>query len=77
MNEITPEMFNLDLMYLNSTNAPVKKIKVTSEFADYLEQVCHPVYLNTSTPEGIYANFTSIPVVIDDEIENEYYELVY
>lgn len=76
MNEITPEMFNLALMYLNSTNAPVKKIKVTSEFATYLENVCHPIYYD-NIRDGVRGTFTGIPVVIDDEIENEFYELVY
>ena len=75
MKEITPEMFNLAYMYLKSTNKPIKKIKVTSEFADYLQQTCHPIYLYMSTPEGIMANFTGIPVVVDDEIENKYFEL--
>ena len=77
--EITPEMFNLARMYLNSLDKPIKKIKVTSEFADYLEQTCHPIYLDKdlSKSEGIRALFTGIPVVVDDEIENDYYEVEY
>lgn len=79
MKEITLEMFNLALMYLNSTSKPIKKIKVTSEFADYLEQTCHPIYLDKdlSKSEGIRAQFTGIPIVVDDEIENDYYEIQY
>lgn len=74
--EITPEMFNLARMYLNSLDKPIKKIKVTSEFADYLEQTCHPIYLDKDS-EGIRAVFTGIPVVVDEEIENKYFELEY
>lgn len=77
MKEVTPEMLNLAAMYLNSTNAKPKKIKVTSQFADYIEQICHPVYFDISTSEGVRGNFVGIPVVIDDEIESEYCEIEY
>ena len=79
MENVTPEMFNLAMMYLGSTNQPIKKIKVTSKFFNYLEQTCHPVYLDrgAATSSGVIGNFTGIPVVVDDEIENEYYELEY
>ena len=77
MKEITPEMLNLAAMYLNSTSTRPKKIKVKSQFADYLERICSPVYLDTSTPEGVRANFVGIPVVVDDEIESLYFELEY
>ncbi len=78
MNEITPEMLNRALMYLNSTSKPIKKIKVTSEFADYLKKMCPPICLeDLSKSEGIRVEFTGIPIVVDDEIENEYYEVVY
>lgn len=71
MNKITPEMINLAAMYLNHTNNKPKRIKVTSEFAEQLEDLCQ--YKCASTlPEGIIANFVGIPVVVDDTIENEY-----
>lgn len=71
MNKITPEMINLVAMYLNHTNNKPKRIKVTSEIAKQLEELCQ--YKCASTlPEGIRANFTGIPVVIDDTIENDY-----
>ena len=77
MKEITPEMFNLTYMYLKSLNKPIKKIKVTSKFADYLEHTCHPIYLDMSSSEEIRAHFTGIPIVVDDEIENEYFKIEY
>ena len=78
MKEITPEMFNLALMHLNSLGTPIKKIKVKPEFFDYLEKIFSPICLeDLSKSEGIRAEFTGIPVEVDDEIENEYYELVY
>ena len=75
--EITPEIYSLALMYLKSLGRPIKKIKVKSEFYDYLEHTCPPIYLDNDMPtsEGIIANFTGIPIVIDDEIESEYYEI--
>ena len=71
MKEITPEMFDLALMYLKSYGKVIKKIKVTSEFADHLEQICPPIYFDTES-EGIIANFTGIPVVVDDTINDDY-----
>lgn len=75
MEKITPEMIKLALMYLQSNGHHIKKIKVTSEFADYLVATCHPTYVQAVNESGIYAAFTGIPVVIDDTIENKYYEL--
>lgn len=77
MNNVTPEMLSRALMYLNSAQVPIKKIKVTSEFADYLEKICPSICLDTFRGDGIRATFTSIPIVVDDEIKNEFYELVY
>lgn len=72
---------NLKAMYANlhKINVP-KKIKVTSDFYDYLvaktkdEVVLHK---DDDLPNGYYGTFTGIPIEIDDAIENEYYELVY
>lgn len=66
------EILNNYLMH----NPPIKQIKVKSDFAYYLEKMCPPIELSEPS-EGIYASFTGIPIVIDDEIENEYYEVVY
>lgn len=77
MNEITPEMLNLALMYLQSTNTLIKKIKVKSDFFDYLKETCHYTYLNTYEGEGIRTVLIGVPIELDDTIENEYYELVY
>ena len=78
MNEITPGMFNLALMHLNSLGTPIKKIKVKPEFFDYLEKMCPPICLDDlPKSEGISGEFTGIPIVVDDDIENEYYEIVY
>lgn len=77
MKEITPEMFNRAFMYLNTTSKPIKKIKVKSEFFDYLKNMCPPICLDMSKPEGIRAEFTGISIEVDDEIKHEYYEIVY
>ena len=78
MNEITLEMLNLTLMNLNSLGTPIKKIKVKPEFFDCLEKIFSPICLeDLSKSEGIRVEFTGLPIEVDDEIENEYYELVY
>lgn len=74
MNEITPEMLELAVKYLNYTNNIPKKIKVTSEFYDYLKKTI-PMPYQAEPLDGCYGMLTGIPVVIDDTIENEYYEL--
>ena len=72
--KITPEMFQIALAYLKSRGELIKKIKVTPELADYLEQNCDHICLdeNTSASTGVIGNFTGIPVVIDDTIEGSY-----
>lgn len=78
MNEITHEMLDFNIMSLNMLNIPIKKIKVKSEFFDYIEKMCPSICLeNLSKSEGISGEFTGIPIVVDDDIENEYYEIVY
>ena len=74
MNKITPEMINLALMYLKSNGHHVKGIKVTSKFADHLEKTI-PMPYQADPLDGCYGMFVGIPIVIDDTIENEYYEL--
>lgn len=58
---------------------PLIKIKVTSEFAAYLSSVCKDemLYEASDIPQGIYGAWTGIPVVIDNDIEHPYYELVF
>ncbi len=61
------------------------KIKITSEFSKYLDKVCTTTFQEMSIDEyvktygrtGKIGNFDSVPIEIDDTIENEYYELVY
>lgn len=80
MKDITPEMFNLAKMYIFNNRTKAKKIKVTTQFANYLEQTCHPIFLEVEEQtkfKGVIGRFDSIPIEIDDTIENEYYELVY
>lgn len=79
MDNITPEMLHLAMMYLKSRGNTIKRIKVKSTFAAYLEETCHPIFFdeNIYDKEGIIARFTGIPIVVDDEIEAEYYEIEY
>jgi hypothetical protein len=56
-----------------------KKIKVTSQFADYLQK---SVVITIHEPPkhfsgGTIGSWRATPIEIDDTIENEYYELVY
>lgn len=56
-----------------------KMIKMTSRLADYLDnQGVEFTDAPDDLPEGgVIGQFDSIPIEIDDTIENEYYELVY
>jgi hypothetical protein len=56
-----------------------KMIKMTSKFADYIDsQGVEFTDIPDDLPEGgVIGQFDSIPIEIDDTIENEYYELVY
>lgn len=57
---------------------PVKAIKVTTEFSRYLAASCKSdmIYKKSDYYNGYIANFTGIPVVVDDTIDG-YYELVF
>ena len=59
-----------------------RKIKITSKFNAYLDTVCQTVFEEPTQNElaraaGVTGRWDSIPIEIDDTIENEYYELVY
>lgn len=53
-----------------------KQIKVRSEFYNTLIKMCPPITLSDTEVEGIRGLFTGIPIIVDDEIENDY-ETVY
>lgn len=56
-----------------------KMIKITSKFADYLDKQTPIAWVeetNELLDEGTVGQFESIPIEIDDTIENDY-ELVY
>ena len=76
MKEITPEMMKLVAMYLNCTNDKPKKVKVTSWFYNYLKSACHHTYYSELS-DGATVSFFVTSVVIDDEIENPYFEIEY
>lgn len=61
---------NRTLTYLNTLPPPIKYIKVKSKFYKQLAKM-HPS-ISSSEVEGIRAKLTGIPIVIDDEIENDY-----
>ena len=77
MKELNLEVFKLANMHLESGEPMPKKIKITSEFYEYLAVVCQTTFESASNRAGVYGQFTGIPIEIDDTIENEYYELVY
>lgn len=69
--------FTLEDLYLAAKSHSVKKIKITSKFADYLKQTCNPTFQNKEQlPPGVIGKFIGIPIEIDDTIKNEYYELI-
>jgi hypothetical protein len=70
MTKTQIEELDRALARLNTLPLPIKKIKVKSEFYDQLEEICPPI--SSSEVEGIRGAFTGIPIVIDDEIENDY-----
>lgn len=70
MTEHQIEELNRTLTYLNTLPPPVKYIKVKSKFYKQLAKM-HPS-ISSSEVEGIRAKFTGIPIVIDDEIEDDY-----
>lgn len=64
-----------------SLNPLPRRIKMTSAFYAYFRTVC-PVITEDSPKyehlaNGVYGQFTGIPIEVDDTIENEYYEIVY
>ena len=55
----------------------ITRIKVTSEFADYLRTLCHYETTNMNTCDGVRGAFIGVPMDIDDTIKNKHYEFVY
>ena len=74
MKNFTIEAFKIANTHLESGNKLPKKLKVTSEFATYLDSIAPPLVYDQN--DGMVGMFTGIPIEIDDTIENEY-ELVY
>ena len=70
-----------EALYQKSLDNPmIKQIKVTSVFWEYLRNKYLPITLNDdlSIPSsGMRAEFTGIPIVVDDEIERPFYEFVF
>lgn len=64
------EELNRTLAYLNTFPPPVKYIKVKSKFYKQLSKMHPPI--SSSEVEGIRVKLTGIPIVIDDEIEDDY-----
>lgn len=58
---------------------PLKRIKVTPDFYNYLVAICKPPVIlhRDCSPKGYYGTFTGVPIEVDDEILSGYYELVY
>ena len=71
------ELFNITT---KSSNPIVKQIKVTTYFWNYLNDKFPPITLDKkflASPSGKIAEFTGIPVVVDDTIKHPFYELVF
>ena len=78
--EITLEQFNEAMLYARLGPNRPKKIKITSDFYNYLvaktedEVVLHK---DDNSHNGYYDTFVCLPIEIDNTIEDKYYELVY
>lgn len=82
--ELLAKIMNVDLFYaalLDKTSNPmVKQIKVTTDFWNYLNNKFPPITLDKeflASPSGVRAEFTGIPVIVDDTIEHPFYEIVF
>lgn len=62
-------------LYLATKSHSIKKIKITSEFANYIEKTIPMPYKDESL-DGCYGKFIGIPVELDDTIDG-YYKLEY
>ena len=73
------DMENIKTIFYEETASSkyVKNIKVSSPFFAYLKTFLSPPQINQETKlEGIMANWTAIPIEIDDSIKG-HYEFVY
>lgn len=76
MNFDCNEFYRVIVNTQNINYSPLKEIKVTNEFYDYVINKCRVEIICEDTSQGIVANFTGIPIVIDDTIDDDY-ELVF
>ena len=76
MNFDCDEFYRTIVNTKNINYSPLKEIKVTNEFYDYIINKYRVEIKLKDTSQGIVANFTGIPIVIDDTIDDDY-ELVF
>ena len=74
MDKIQFTLGDLHDLYLMTKSHSIKKIKITSEFANYLKKTIPMPYKDESI--GCYGKFIGIPIELDDTI-NGYYKLEY
>lgn len=53
------------------------KIKATYDFKSWLVAHDKTCFIKDDSKRGFYVALNFIPIVVDDTIDNEYYELVY
>lgn len=72
MNEVYAKKLFFDVL----NNRHVKVIKVTEDFANYLEAKYKPewLYEDIDTTIGYVGKLTGITIVVDNRISNPYYE---
>lgn len=76
MNFDCDEFYRVIVNTQNINHSPLKEIKVTNEFYDYVISKCRVEITCEDTSQGIVANFTGIPIAIDDTIDEDY-ELIF
>ena len=76
MNFDCDEFYRTIVNTQNINYSPLKEIKVTNKFYDYVISKCRVEIKLKDTSQGIVANFTLIPNVIDDTIADDY-ELIF
>ena len=72
MNEVYAQKLFFDVL----NNRDVKVIKVSQDFARYLEVKYKPewLYEDIDTTIGYVGKLTGITIVVDDTMSNSYYE---
>lgn len=77
---VLEELFDITQSFAKCSKPRIKQIKVTTYFWNYLNNKFPPITLGKepfTSSLGVRAEFTGIPVVVDDTIKHPFYEIVF